>query len=610
MERYFTGTRTPAARQLVLTGLLCVIAITLFYHSLWWNHFLAARAGHYAIVGGQLILEGKVPHRDFFLPTTPLQILKAAFLSYWFGMSLTVPLVVAVFERALMAGLLYCWLVRFFKVSHSVVASVAAIVLSSGDFAEFLTSYNHAAILFAIAAGYAASYVIDECPAKWFSVLSVLCGSLMGLCFATKQTIGGGLTIIVVVVVGVVLLRLTGLKRALSFIALYSFGWLLPVGAMWIWFYENGVLARHFDQIFFSGVGGKGSPLQVLLRPIIIPLRVGAIRILLFIALGTIVSWKLFTRKTVPRPFDGAERIGTTLATAGMALAAIVAGMAASYLVAEPSDWLQVLLRSTIYTTLLVHLATTLSATENGLFFGLTRGEAQSWLCSAVSLGTCLTLTISAPAFEAMLLPGFGFLAAGALLYVGHVRWKENLILALLGFVLLSQTLLKLQAPFGWQFWADGPVRTATVTSTLPELSGFRLPSETNEIVDGATLAIREHSSPGQTMYTYPFLPIFYVLSGLKPVTYSLEHLIDVAPDDIAIRDAKTLLVERPHILVYFELPPEYLESAELVWRFGARSGQRDIIHAIEELSADYTEIGRFDVPGSVATLKIWARRD
>ena len=142
--------------------------------------------------------------------------------------------------------------------SHSIIASVSAVVLSTGDFAEFLTSYNHAAILFSICAGFVASHTIDAPTHARFTVLAVLCGFFMGLCFATKQTIGGGLTLIVVTVMSLVMVHLSGLKRALSFVTLYTLGWLLPVGSLWAWFYENGVLELHFEQVFFSGVGGEG----------------------------------------------------------------------------------------------------------------------------------------------------------------------------------------------------------------------------------------------------------------------------------------------------------------------------------------------------------------
>ena len=108
----FGENRNHRRTRLVIIGALSATAIALLYHLLWWDRFLAARAGHGLVMVGQMIVEGEVPHRDFFMPATPLQFLKSALLYYWFGASLAAPLVMAVCERVLMAGVLYCWLVR------------------------------------------------------------------------------------------------------------------------------------------------------------------------------------------------------------------------------------------------------------------------------------------------------------------------------------------------------------------------------------------------------------------------------------------------------------------------------------------------------------------
>ena len=67
-----------------------------------------------------------------------------------------------VFERVILSVLLYGWLARFFRVKDAALAALVTTVVSTGDYADPVSSYNHFTIMLAIASGLAASYALDE----------------------------------------------------------------------------------------------------------------------------------------------------------------------------------------------------------------------------------------------------------------------------------------------------------------------------------------------------------------------------------------------------------------------------------------------------------------
>ena len=248
-------------------------------------------------------------------------------------------------------------------------------------------------------------------------------------------------------------------------------------------------------------------------------------------------------------------------------------------------------------------------------FYGLlwvkrkvSEGEAQFWLLAGVSFVIAFLLFLSWPVFEAMVMPGLPFLAALLLDASASRKRYAAVAPALCGVLLLTQTADKLTQPFAFNGWRDGPVRLATETSRLPAMRGFRLPKDAVPLIDGVTDIIAKRSAPGDVIFTYPAMPLFYYLSGRSSPTYSWSHNIDAIPDAVAESDAEILLRTRPAVIVYYDFPPGFVEWEEALWRGGRPSGQRAIVAAIASLSREYELAGSFAVPMTGRPVKVLAR--
>ncbi len=254
------GVLRPSKKETTLAGAIVVALVTLCFFLLFWNRFLGLRSGDGGFTGGVYFLNGVLPYRDYYCPVPPLFIARCAAVLAIFG---KLPIVLrgfAVFERVVLALLVYGWLVRFFRVKDAALAALVTAVASACDYADPVSSYNHFTIMLAVASGLAASYALDEGRAyRALAGIGCLAGVLSLLCLATKQTIGLGVTIAIPLAVGLCLQRLEGIQKAVRFVAGFAVGWIVAAGGFLIWMTHYGILRAFLTQSFVTGPAAKAS---------------------------------------------------------------------------------------------------------------------------------------------------------------------------------------------------------------------------------------------------------------------------------------------------------------------------------------------------------------
>jgi hypothetical protein len=255
-----SGTSHSSKGRTAIAGAMATALVTLCFLLLFWNRFLGLRSGDGGFTGGLFFLKGILPYRDYYCPVPPLFIARCAAVLAIFG---KLPIILrgfAVFERVILSLLLYGWLVRFFRVKDAALAALVTMVVSTGDHADPVSSYNHFTILLAIASGLAASYSLDEGRTKRvMAAIGSLAGVLSLLCLATKQTIGLGVTVAIPFAVGLCLMRLEGTQKAIRFLAGFVAGWFLAAGALLSWMAHFGILRAFLTQAFVTGPAAKAS---------------------------------------------------------------------------------------------------------------------------------------------------------------------------------------------------------------------------------------------------------------------------------------------------------------------------------------------------------------
>jgi hypothetical protein len=590
--------------RIVAIGAGIVVVVTFGFFLLFFNRFAGVRTAAGSVLGGTAILSGRIPYRDFFIPVPPLFLIENALTTWLFGTALVMHRMAGVFERALLATVLYLWLARHFRISSATFGAIVAIVVSAGDTADPINAYHLDVILWAILAGLFANICLEWKSDRSASAAALLCGISAGFCFCDYQPVGLGITVAVPVLVTAWLWRARGFRLAGRFAACFGTGWAVPIAAISFWLYRNGALALCVRGIFLKGPSAKAAaPTAFIVRWVAVTLAEPSLRAGFFIALILLIF--VLKRLFYPTPLPSEPHLNARalLFVGVLSVAPIGAGAVAAHIGLTP--WTAVVKASIYFTLMACGLLATLFFL-GFLFSKLSDLQGQFWLLATVGFVCAFMQSLSWPAFEAAVIPGLGFLVA-AFLDVPSRRARAACYLAS-AILLFSLVVWKLWNPAAFNDWNEPPVMSATVTPSLPDLWGLRLPKSEATMLEGAARIIREHSTPQDTIFTYPMLPMFYAISHRWWAGFAPNHNFDFCPDDIARADAARILQVKPAVIIYYRQTPEFLKTEESLWRDGRRSGQRDLIAAVEELVKHYKLAASYPVPPTKLKLDVYVR--
>jgi hypothetical protein len=580
--------------------------LTLLFLLSFFNRFAGLRSGDGEYAGGMALLNGILPYRDYFTTGPPLNAIKSALLLKAFGGALIVSRIAGVLERLLIALVLLRWLVQLFRPWHALAASVVTMVVSTGDPTDPIASYNHDAILFAMIAGLAASLALEggapggDSQRRTIS-LAMVSGASAALSLLTKQTVGLGAVVCVGLAGAVLLAKLDGLRRAGVWCAGFAAGCAAPLAATALWLWRTHVLGAFIQMLFVTGPAAKAGHVGDFLVREFVVAQINWKRLVAG-GLGLALSWRAIQRGLAARdPKPVAQREKAMWVAAGAAV--IIAAEALAY---TRLPVVRNFSKCAVY-YVLIGLTVWLASQMVWLFrAGLTRRTAQEILFAAVAWSIAVTLSLSWPAFEPMTLPGLGFLLA-ATLDGARDRWRWFPLLVMAAMVFL-QVREKLDGPFGFGHQNEAAVRFANAASVEPQLRGMRLPAPMVKFLDDTVSLVAAQTRPGDTIFTYPEIGLLYPLTGRRAPTWATSHNIDVINDAFAREEAERLTRARPAVIVYYRLPEETLLQDEREWRRGARSGQRDLIAAVEGLVQGYRLAGTYVVAPGDPPIEVYIR--
>jgi hypothetical protein len=575
-----------------------LVLLPLFFFVSYFNRFAGISSGDGEYTSGVIFLRGIIPYRDYFSIAPPFNLLKSALLLKTFGTALIISRSAGVVERLLIAVVLFRWLTKIFRPTYVLVASIAAVILSAGDLTDPIASYNHDCIFLVMLSSLAASVLLSEgCGKVRFCFFSALSGIFAALSLLTKQTIGLGEVLAILVVVAILLVKLDSTSRVLMWCGMFVVGCVLPLAGLVLYLQSLGVFHSFFQMLFVAGPAAKaGHPNDFLIREIMVAL--GSWRWLGLGMLALVLSASAVVRAIHSEGDEEPPSAMTCLRYAMYVFWAgfVVIGCAELWSVTHHNavqNYLRVLVYYTfvLLTLLLVGFATEIFRA------GMSRRRAQCILFCVVSWVVAFTLSLSWPAFEAMLLPGLGFLIAAAL--QGARPYERKYIYFVLVVAVFIAERAKLDVPFAFIGGSEERVGLATTASVHPQMRGMRLPPDTRDFLDGTIAIIRDHTSSNDTIFTFPEMSLIYALADRKPPTWSWSHNIDVINDRFALKEADRLRERPPAVIVYSPPSEASLSLEERAWRRGERSGQRDLVEAIESITRGYELRGSYHPMGS-----------
>ncbi|HEX6880074.1 MAG TPA: hypothetical protein VF135_06900, partial [Terriglobales bacterium] len=561
-------------------GAAFVVASSLYFFLLYWNHFLGLRSGNGALGAAVSYLEGLRPYRDYYCAVTPLDILKWTLVTKLLGAKLIVVRGFAIFDRLLLGVILYLWLRRIFSARDSALATIVAIILSAGDLTDPLASYNHDTILLAVVSGFLASFALDE-QRKMSAVglFAVLSGCAACLSFASKQTIGLGVSIAIPVVMAISLSICNAMRRSSVFVGGFAVGWLICASVIAAWLAGAGLWSDFLRQVFLQGPAAKARHLSDFVdRALLIGQQLRAEALFAAAALvggGAAILSSMKDAKKEKNTYAGFLPL----------ILVVVLGFVAIKTPITVSIFEKVR-HAMIFVAVITSVAVGLYCFARCITLKLRARETQFLLFAAVSFSVAFMLSLSWPYFEAMLLPGLALFVAATM--DGSRFAVRQVVYVLCGILIVAQVNAKLAAPFGFAGWSEAPVSSATASPKTPALSGMRISPKMADFVDETVRIVEEHSTSNDSIFTYPEFGILYAVTNRRPPTFSWSHNIDVVNESMAAEEADRIVRGRPSVLIYGLESKLALRADELLWREGKQSEQRLLIGAVESLASEY----------------------
>ena len=619
-----------------IAGALGVLLLTALFYGLFWNRYIGISLDGWFQLYGEEILRGKIPYRDFYLFTNPLHALTSAGISAAFGTQWWVLRLYGVLQRLALALVAFVWLKRAgYAPAAATAGTVLAIAVFGCDIADPLFYYHHDSIFYCVLAGFFSSLGITSQSKRALAGWLLLTGVMASMAFLTKQTTGFGITFIVFAAPTFSSWRMFGFRRAMLAATSVLAGWLiLPLG-LCAWLVHESAFFAYADQVFLRGPTSKGPILEVLVRPILTILHMDSLRAAAFAAILAILGIEFWSRSCLPSSRGAGTRI-SVFTVIGFMLVAILAGLATG--IAMPDgppnslvpllqrlslpvavDSFEVLPIISIYVAFLTSIGLFVRSSIR-LMLGRDWGTKDSfvWLLSTVSLNNCYFLSLSWPAFEVMVFPGLALTVAHYLTIFQETRtgrgavWASRFILLAACLTIVSAMAFKINRPFAWEGMIEPSVIRESKESMLPQLRGMKLAGKTVDRIERIVSLIQSHSSNQDEIFVFPHMPLFYILAGREPCTFSYVHFWDVCPDFVARADADRLLdgKHEPKVMIVGLVSQNDIEKHERNFRSGRPSGQRDLIQAIKKL----TDSGRYElletIPGDQGMdVQVWSRK-
>lgn len=187
-------------------------------------------------------------------------------------------------------------------------------------------------------------------------------------------------------------------------------------------------------------------------------------------------------------------------------------------------------------------------------------------------------------------------------------HWGRILLLVILDLALLPIMITQKQLePYTWHGWTSvGLERPDTEYEQMDgALAGYTLDSDTAEAYRTIIDLIEENSTPQDTVYQFPHIPLFNYITHRQTGTFAPIHYFDVCPDYVASRDAETLSENPPKIVIWCEFGDAVWNFHEEYFRNGEESGQRDI----REFYRSYVQT-HYELAYEYDAISVWIRGD
>ena len=555
---------------------------------------IAPQEGWYSIYARNILKDGLVPYKDFFLVVPPLHLYIWTIWQAVFGDNFIVfHYLNFIFQIGCVVSLYYL----FKQIFNRKISFLISLFLTSYNlfsvFDNGVASYNILTIIFMAILAILTVKQVDFIKTDkqinnkylWWT------GAIFALSFLNKQTNGAFTITSSCLILMTVTYKILGFKQAYKhFLNLF----LISVSFVFIVLLPliiAGAVPSLID--LMSRTSSKGSLYVILVKIMMLPFNKDCI--LYYILLIIIFFFMSRRLKTLSWDRDEGGSIRYYLTT-------VLAFVAISFLTynqkfynTNPSfisfdGWVNYFTFLIFYISLFFILLIVLYLAYlyfKGKKIGKTSGNLLmiSLILFTGTMADCMS--------NVMFHPQFFMLSIGLLLF-----WKWNKLNKIKNVtVTLVVTIIftifyckKLYSPMLFWGWQSGSVLGQLESSFIPKLKGMKIPAEEKQMYEEVYNIVHQYTNEDDKILAFNNNQIFYDLTERKPYTPYISLYHDVSPDNQALEVLENMKNDLPKVIIFLRFSDDIEKFHEEMYR-GHTSGQRILRDYISSLINAHTYI-------------------
>jgi hypothetical protein len=613
------------SRDLAIGISVCLVTIGV-YSALFYNRYLPLTEGWFSVYA-RYMLNGAIPYRDFHFFLPPLYPLILTIFTHIFGAGFLALRVLGIAVTLSITTMLFLLFSRLFPAYIACIVTIVSVCYYQSNVAFFGYNFISFLHLFALLGTLfiCKYYDYDDHSLKsgkgrMASAFLFCAGLFAALVFLTKQSDGFFVLLFSFLAVAISAYAKEGLRKALSTVAIYSAGILLPILALLIWLVSNGVLLSFWNQVFVGASSSKGGLTAILFNwiPRLFTLEnVGGliVAILTIIALRTCCFPQGFALGRLGDKKHGTHFLPTSRMLVMFSVILIL--FILCILLPFWNTGLSYKLSENHFLNFLYYRVLLITGFTGSLLlfciylFKIIREKKASYfdifIISTISLGLLWSTSTSAGIGDMGMILALGLLLGYVSFIPSHFYLSKIASLMLCASLVLFCASNKYIQPYNWWGLTQPDIRTTSTPLNSKYLDGLIVSEQTARVYSEVTSIVERYTKPGDSIYTFPNIPIFYLLTDHYPNTFAIVSWFDVLPDNLAVDDARRIRESPPKVIIYLDVPEAVWQAHEQAFRDGEMSGQRMIKEAIMHLvsSGNYELEAKLDVPDGY-TLSVW----
>ena len=530
----------------------------------------------------------------------PLYTYFIAFVTRIFGYDIIILRILGIIIFVILAALMYAIFAKLFNPWIAVVASIVSIFYLQSEVAQVFYDYIKVFDLLTYAATLMLMLHIERNYSfknrdsiKKVSLFIIVSGIFASCALLIRQNSGAFVVVYTIMLLTYNIIYSKDKRNNVSYLLQYIISMMIPIVMLSLFLFSNGSLNAFLNSTVHSAIGSKGGMLTILFAWIprwFDGMYQQAGYFVLFV-LGIAISY-IFYEKFKPTKNQRTKDFAVALTF----IIAIFSGVILCFYNPGSSYVFKALsfkgmpnivfvIPVLVFLFEFLHLLTIDKNDHHKLIWNIQLFTLTGMII-AIGYGSGTSAGLS----EGQTALALGLIISLLLMFSSNAFGTPIRIIVILMTVSMSLSIVssKIVIPYSWWGLTESDMRQASNQIDVPYMNDILVSAQTKHGIETIVSITNEHSAPGDSIFAFPHIPIFYLLTDRYPVTFTLVQWFDVASDANVVKDIERIKTNLPKVIIHTRINEIIMRSHETMFRnTAAESGLRKMSAALDLIESE-----------------------